>query len=457
MATLGRVIKYHTGEWGGVLQVGFLFATATFLLLLALSPRVRSRTRVFLNKHFFAYRYDYRHEWLQVIATMSTTDGTDLRARVIRVLAQLLDSRGGLLWTRERGGGYSCTASWRMDPFELDDPSSLDSLTDFLVESGWVIDLDEFRTDASSYPNLSIPSALLRHSSGWLIVPLLLDQELQGMVLLARSRTPRQLNWEDHDLLKTMGRQVSSYLALVDASKELLEARQFEAFNRLTAFLIHDLKNMVAQLTLVVSNAKRYGSRPEFLEDAVATLDNVTVSMSNLVASLRRGEPPSGQDNQPMLIGEAIGQTLSQRHDRRPVPELVAEQGDFRALADPRKLTSALDHLLQNAQEATPETGRITVTLRGTDSEVLIDMTDTGAGMDAEFVRERLFKPFDSTKGNGGMGIGAYQARQLVREMGGELSVRSKPGVGTTFTIRLPRMAPARAAAGDDVILRNAN
>jgi len=124
--------------------------------------------------------------------------------------------------------------------------------------------------------------------------------------------------------------------------------------------------------------------------------------------------------------------------DREPRPELVVEQPGLTVSASRERLVNVLEHVIRNAQDATARDGRITVRLSGTQQRALIEVADTGQGMTAEFVRERLFRPFDSTKGSKGMGIGAYQAREYARALGGDVEVESSPGRGTTFRIILP-------------------
>src|SRR5690606_3473343 len=97
---------------------------------------------------------------------------------------------------------------------------------------------------------------------------------LVGAVLLARPEIGRQLDWEDFDLLRIVGRQVASYLAEAQSQEALSEARRFDEFNRRFAFIMHDIKNLVSQLSLVARNAERHADNPEFRVDMVATLKN---------------------------------------------------------------------------------------------------------------------------------------------------------------------------------------
>ncbi|EHQ53744.1 periplasmic sensor signal transduction histidine kinase, partial [Ectothiorhodospira sp. PHS-1] len=214
------------------------------------------------------------------------------------------------------------------------------------------------------------------------------------------------------------------------------EARQFEAFNRLSAYVVHDLKNLIAQLSLVVSNAQRHGDNPAFLKDAIGTVENAVARMNKLMLQLRTGDP--GRDITPVDMGPLAVRAVAQALGRAPKPELAHNGEPIPVLADPERLLSVMNHLIQNAQEATPPEGEVRLGLWRDSRQAYLEIRDTGTGMTSEFIRERLFRPFDTTKGLTGMGIGAYESREFVRALGGDLEVWSEPGVGSRFRISVP-------------------
>jgi len=262
-------------------------------------------------------------------------------------------------------------------------------------------------------------------------------ERLVGFIVVTRSDTKPALNWEDADLLKAVGRQAASYLALLDATEALTEARQFEAFNRLSAYVVHDLKNLVAQLSLVVSNAERHLHAPGFIEDAIATVANACTKMNRLLGQLRKGRLEEG-DVHSVVLADIVHDVLRTRAGERPIPQPGALTLGVRVRAERDRLTAVIGHLVQNAQEATPAEGRVEVSVAVEGRWGVIAIADTGSGMDETFVAERLFRPFDTTKGNAGMGVGVYESREFVESLGGELRVRSGIGTGTTFQVCLP-------------------
>ncbi|MBL8362493.1 MAG: PEP-CTERM system histidine kinase PrsK [Rubrivivax sp.] len=436
MAAIGYYVRYFGGSWGRGLQLGLLFAGALALLVVMVSGSLRSRLRVFVGKHFFSYRFDYREEWLRFTAMLSgTSSPQEVSNLVIRGLANMVESPGGDLWMRTGNeDGFRQATRWNVAGVaESESPQG--SLVTFLQEQGWVIDLDEFRSSPRRYKNLALPLWLLGSANTWLVVPLVVGERLLGFVTLARPRAPMELNWEVRDLLKTASRQAASYLAQMEAAEALIEARKFEAFNRMSAFVVHDLKNIVTQLSLMLKNAERLHDNPEFQKDMRLTVESSLEKMRRLLLQLREGTPPAGGVHGVELepIIRRIARTVAAQGR-----ELEIDIGDkLSTRGHDERLERVLGHLVQNALDATPPDGRVWMKMSRRSGQVIVEVGDTGAGMSEEFVRTRLFRPFSTTKGSG-MGIGSFESAQYVRELGGSIDVDSRPGAGTTMIVVLP-------------------
>ncbi|MGD8958048.1 MAG: PEP-CTERM system histidine kinase PrsK, partial [Chromatiaceae bacterium] len=397
----------------------------------------RARTKVFFNKHFFHYRYDYREEWLRVIGLLAGRRvEMPLHERAIWALAEIVESSGGLLWLRNDKGDYRFKARFNAQYVVDATIPAAEPMVPFMEKQRWVINVDELRTAPDVYGDLSLPAWVLDNADAWLIVPLMHEERLLGFVMLLQPRAPQSINWENLDLLKTVGMQAASYLALNQAAEALAEARQFEGFNRLSAFVIHDLKNLIAQLSLVATNAARHKRNPAFIDDAVGTIENAVSKMNRLMAQLRTADI-TGARRRINLLTELQDVVLA-KSNSKPVPVLNAQASDAYVLAEPDRLSAVLGHVVQNAQDATPPDGRIELLLRVSGDQAIVEVRDTGSGMDAEFIKTRLFRPFDSTKGLTGMGIGAYECREVISALGGQVKVESTPGRGTVFRILLP-------------------
>ena len=433
----GYYIRIYGGEWGTVVQVIFLFGAGLVLMVLFFSGRVRASLRVFINKHFFHYKYDYRDEWLRFIQTLSSGQPDDrLRERAIHSIAEIIDSPGGALWMRQMNE-FVPVSNWQMTVSREARLASDHPLITFMASREWLIDIDEYERDPELYNHLSLPGWLEDMPRAWLVVPLIVHDHMLGFIVLARSPAQHHFNWEDSDLVKTAGRQAAVHLSQLEASTALAEAKQFEACNRLTAYVMHDLKNLIAQLSLVVTNAEKHKGNPRFMEDAITTVDNSVSKMNRLLVHLR-SDSVQIVESESIELCAALGDVVQTMSNGKPVPSLDCQATGILIRADIDRFGAIIGHLIRNAQDATPDEGQIIVRLFRRSDRAIIEVQDTGTGMDELFIRDRLFRPFDSTKGKAGMGIGVYEARDYVHKLGGDIEVLSRVGEGTTFRIRLP-------------------
>jgi putative PEP-CTERM system histidine kinase len=439
MAAAGYYIRLFGGTWGGVLQSAFFFGALVVLVALIFSGAVRAKLKVFLNKHFFNYKYDYREEWLHFTRTLSEGEpGVAVRERSLRAVAALVESPAAALWMREEGGPFVQVAHWN-HPIVVEPEPAGGVLSSFLRERQWVISVPEYELHGDIYGDLVLPGWFKALPNAWLIVPLMMHEELIGFMVLSRPRSERGFNWEDSDLLKTAGRQVAVHLAQIQAMEALAQSRQFESFNRFSAFVVHDLKNVVAQLSLILANAEKHKHKPEFQQDMLATVDHATQKMNRLLSQLRAGYQTAQGAGLVNLVDLLAG-VVREKGCHQPVPTLEHDGETLWVLADRERLARVLGHLVQNGIEATPETGSVRVLLEADGERARIEVRDTGKGMDQGFIRDHLFRPFSSTK-PAGMGIGVYECREYVRELKGDIQVYSRPTEGTVFTVSLPTHA----------------
>ena len=445
ISALGYYVRFFGGSWGRALQLGFLVVGLVVLGVLLFSGSTRAWVKVIVGKHFFSYRYDYREEWLRFTAMLSSRRSPqETGTMIVRGLAGMVECPAGSLWTQASPDApYTEATSWNM-PHTGGQEAADSAFCGLLRDKGWVIDLTEYRSAPMRYGDMVMPTWLLASSNPWLVVPLLVDSELLGFVLLARPRAATELNWEILDLLKTAGRQAAGYLAQMQATEALLDARKFEAFNRMSAFVVHDLKNIVTQLSLMLKNAERLRDNPEFQQDMLITVESSLEKMRRLMLQLREGATPVGAGRgvelQPIVRRlQALATSQGRKLDATKVEALATRGHDDR-------LERVLGHLVQNALDATPAQGKVWIEVERSSGQVKVDVGDTGAGMNEEFIQSRLFKPFSTTK-HSGMGIGTYESQQYIRELGGSISVRSKPGEGTVMTVLLPLFEADRGSA----------
>ncbi|WLI88929.1 PEP-CTERM system histidine kinase PrsK [Massilia sp. R2A-15] len=440
MGSAGYYMRYFGGDWGSVVQVVFLFGALVLLIGILFSGTFRAWLKVIISKHFYHYNYDYREEWLRFTGTLAQ-HGPKLGERTIEAVAALVESPAGLLWTRRDSGRFEAAANWHLAPSVASLPAEA-PLCSYLDSKQWVIELQEYRDDPSKYDHIDLPDWLLAYPRGWLVVPLIMQERLYGFMLLLQPRSAIALNWEVIDLLKIAGRQAANYLAQYDAANALMVARQFESFNRMSTFVVHDLKNLVSQLSLLMSNAERHKHNPEFQQDMIETVNFSVQKMKLLLQKLSRGVAPERHAALP--IERVLRQAVALKAAFEPRPQLTVTDPGLEVLADGERLERVVGHLIQNAIEATARDGRVDIELARAGESVRIRISDTGEGMSADFIRERLFKPFETTK-SAGMGIGMFESREYIEELGGKLEVSSTPGAGSTFHIMLPLLNHAAA------------
>jgi len=421
--------------------------TQPFLLFLAIlvvgfslsSSTRRSRMRVWINKNFFRAKYDYNVEWRNLSERLHP-GGDDFAEIATRSILPIYHATGGTCYLRDRD---QFVPRFHHGPGPMPVPiliSDYPEFTRLLEQTGWIFFPARDDVGMGDH-NETLPRQLADPESILMVLPLATGHDLLGMmVIYGNTKLAATLDFEDLDLMRMVGKQVSNFIAYQMLSDEIVIARQFDAFHQFTTFVVHDLKNLIAQQALVVENANRFIDKPEFVADAIKTIDNSVRKMTWMLSKLSQKSSVDLKSTTviPVSLDNAIRDAVNRCSSRNPVPEYHCDATGMMIEADENNLVMALTHLITNAQEACKSDGTVNVTLGRQRDFAICDITDTGVGMDAEFIKRRLFKPFDSTKKNQGMGVGAYQCKQVLSQMGGHISVTSEPGKGSCFTITLP-------------------
>ncbi|QNM83827.1 PEP-CTERM system histidine kinase PrsK [Sphingomonas sabuli] len=443
MAVLATVLKGAGGAWLQSLSAALLAAMVVAAMVLVPSQRARGWAKVKIAKHFFEHRYDYRLEWLRFTETLGDAgqDARPLGERVVKAFADILESPGGLLIERDVSGRTAVCALWNWSGRS---PDETDMAAD---EAFWASLGGEGIIELTASGSGLVPNWLVTLDQAWVGIPLIHQGAAVGLVVIGAPDYRRALDWEDYDLLKTAGRQAASAFSEAQGQRALADAQRFEEFNRRFAFILHDIKNLASQLSLLARNAERHAENAEFRADMIATLKMSIGKMNGLLARLSPQASGRGQRIQPQPLRDILASAIANRRGAHDV-RLLGDCSEW-AVVDAAGLEQAVGHLVQNAVEATGGPSGVTVRVSRSGGGVAIAIADTGSGMDAEFVRNRLFQPFASTKDTG-FGIGAFEAKGVIEAMGGRIAVDSRPGAGTTFTLHL-RAAQAPSADQRDV------
>ncbi|AIT81752.1 XrtA/PEP-CTERM system histidine kinase PrsK [Novosphingobium pentaromativorans] len=441
MVSVAQWLSYAGGDFARLIELTFLTLASAFALVVLPSRRVRGWFKVTLTKHFFQHRYDYREEWLRFTRTIGSSglEAKPLGERVVQSIADVTDSPAGLLLAPGEQGELTLASRWNWAEIEVPAEAMPLRALEVFERTGYITDLDDIRAgDDSTSPGIIVPQWLLEDRRAWALVPLVHYERLVGMVVLARPQIVRKFDWEDFDLLRVIGQQVASYLAENSSQEALAESSRFEDFHRRIAFVMHDIKNLASQFSLLARNAELHAHKKEFRDDMLVTLRNSSEKLNALIARLSRYGNGAVEKLEQVPVLDVIDAVAQRFKDNPQV--VVAERHDLIVNGNRHSLEQVLVHLIQNGLDASGPDSPVFLAVSADGLNARFEVLDAGCGMSAEFVRNRLFKPFVSTK-NGGFGIGAFEARELVRAMRGRLEVESREGLGSRFVVRVPLAA----------------
>ncbi|KPF91157.1 histidine kinase [Novosphingobium sp. AAP83] len=443
MVGAAQSLAWLGGNASQLAHLGFVFVSSVLVLAVIPSGRVRGWIKVMLAKHFFQHRYDYRAEWLRFTRTIGRAGSQTppLHERVVQAVADITDSSAGLLLVPAESGELVLASRWQWPTADVPAEALEAASVPLFEKRAFIVDLDEVRAGVDHQGEIgSLPAWMLAEHSAWALVPLLHFDRLVGLVVLGRPQVARKLDWEDFDLLRVVGMQLASYLAEHTGQSALLEASRFDEFNRRIAFVMHDIKNLASQISLLVRNAEKHAENPDFRADMLITLRNAADKLNSLLARLSR-YGTSGTERVEDIDASEVIEAIAARYNTPGLPQLYVTQSQpCQVMANREALEQVILHLVQNAFDASPEGMAVFLQVSVDGLNGIIEVIDTGSGMSAEFIRNRLFKPFVSTR-QGGFGIGAFEARELVKAMRGRLDVESREGLGSRFTVRLPLTA----------------
>ncbi|MGC9270222.1 XrtA/PEP-CTERM system histidine kinase PrsK [Acidiphilium sp.] len=433
----GTVLQRYGKDWGSVLEIALLFFGIILISVLASSGSARSRLRRTITDNFFAQRYDYRREWLRCIETLAAIEQGGLPQRVIKVLADTVDSPCGVLMLRDDSsetGLLTNAGEWNMrgptSPLDLSHPLMIRLNHDTFCSFEGDASLVSVDTTPASWLALALPDP--RSST-----PL-------GVILLGQSRSGAPLNEEAVSLLGVVAREISLMLAERRAAEALAEARRFAAAGQRFAFVAHDIKNVANQLALLVSNADHHMDDPYFREDMMATLRG---SVGKIQSMLTRLKSPEVQPPIKFDVGDRLRALYGATWSKGEIAVVLDLDDQPSEIAmDPSAFDAVINHLVDNAIDASKPGQIVSIQTEQGGGAVTITITDRGTGMSEAFIRHELFRPFISSKASG-FGLGAFQSRELVHAAGGTVAITSTVNIGTVIRLNFPLLDPALRAA----------
>ena len=356
MALAGYMINYLGGQWGSFISLLFFFLSIVVLVVLLITESLRRKVKVFIAKNFFANKYEYRDEWLNLIGKIETTNPETYYQVATEIMMSKLAVDKGAIVKQTSSHQFKMQYSERLyADSELNE--QLSKISQFCSKYNWIVDIQEYSARASDYPDLDIDIIPFLHQKISIVVPIYISKTFYGFFILAGETTP--LNWEDRDLLLAVSKQLGNFVSLHEANDQLAESKQFDAFNRMSAFLVHDLKNVQAQLALITSNAQKHRNNPEFVDDVFETITSATTRLDKVLTQLRNKQVAEASQKQ-INLNELINKVVAQRNVDLPSISIeISENIDL--LIEDETFNSVLNHLLQNAQEATSNEGWVKI------------------------------------------------------------------------------------------------
>lgn len=442
MAGAGYVISYLGYGWGTTIQLVLLVMSLVLLFALLMSNNFRTQIKIFITKHFFANQYDYRVEWLKLTKSLpsSTANIQEVYRNALFGTAQAVGYESGAI-LKCQGTSYRVLDVLQRSALNQHEEQLIKHIAKYSEQNDHLIDLDDYLVRPFNYAGLSLSKELLDQVNFNLVVGLKHDDKLWGFIFLCRQEHERvKLNWEVREYLTAVAEQVGTYIYHNEAAQSVAENAQFAAFNRTSAFVLHDLKNVLAQVDLILCNAEQHKHNPEFIDDTFDTLEHTKTRMERMLKQLTEKKSVQGHVEEGKLLSELIRSVISKQcQSLSPCPKLTVVE-EVSVPVDSEKCSNVIYHLVSNAQQATPDEGEVLVkvTISHDRQFQIVKITDTGCGMEDDFILNRLFKPFDTTKGNAGMGIGAFDAKSYMESIGGNIDVTSEVGKGSEFTLHFP-------------------
>ena len=404
------------------LSVFTISIVTTSILAIFFSRQVKS----FVREHLLAQKYDYRslwHEFNQFI--YHEDDNINHYERASLAIGSLFDVKHTALWYRRDKQDLQLCCNLLSQP----DQKGLDQLKDRLID---------YFAEHPVYIFKQHEKNLLNNVTNnfWLAAPLYKELELQGILILENPPLLSEYNDEDQQLLEQACEQANYYLLQHQSDEELSELHLFDTYHQATAYIVHDLKTLQSQFSLLEKNAEKHKNKPSFIDDAIITIKHANQKIASLLERAQTRNLPSRTK---INVADSIKKAVLQRKNYKPIPQYSYQQDSY-CLGDADELETVLINLIKNAQEACASQDKIKIQLQQHSDKIEIDIQDTGVGMSERYLQEKLFKPFQSTKGVNGMGVGLYQCHKIIQSMAGHIQVSSKQNEGTTFSIFLPNL-----------------
>lgn len=439
---IAKVVSSLGGDAAFPLKSFLVFAALTALAIVLLSDRFRSHVGRLVSRHLRRPRYDYRNVWRTFMRqTASRLSNVDYCRAVAQCVSDTMDVLAVTVWLVDEAGrqlvfGGSTKLSQAEAAALLGTENDFLGAINALRHNPVPVNLEELKVPwASGLRRLN--ERQFRQGGSGLCVPVMAGPDLLGLLLLSDRVSGVPYSIEEIELLQCMADQIGNGLLNIGLSDRLLRAREMEAFQTMSAFFVHDLKNVGYALSLTLDNLRTHFDNPEFREDAFKAIAKSAGRLDALISRL--GLLRLGHDlhTAPADLNAAIRAALASV----PFPPQATLDQDLRPLPqsefDTDQIQKVVTNLIVNALEASANRGCVRIATERRDGWLVLSVTDNGCGMSPEFIARSLFRPFQTSKSKG-VGLGLFHCKTIVEAHRGRIEVESQENKGTSFRVLLP-------------------
>ena len=442
IGVFSKIVGYFGGDSTFALK-SFVGLVSLVALAVALqSDRLRLSLRRFVSRNFQRPLYDYRTMWQKFNeGTSSRVDQADLCRSLVRLVAEMFEALSVTIWlVDDRRGSLVLAASTSLSESQSRDigpqPEDSDAVIRHFQQHSGPADIEGSRSPWATALRQWHPGEF-ENGGHRLCIPLISQGEMLGLITVGDRVSGATYSLQDFDMLKCVGDHAAASLLNIQLSQKLLQAKELEAFQTMATFFVHDLKNAASTLNLMLQNLPVHFDDPAFRADALRGISKTVTHMNHLVGRLSSLRNELKIHLVPFDLNAVVTRALETfemgsagtlQTELTPLPKISLDQDH---------LLKVVTNLLINAREAITEPGLVTVTTSQETGWQVLTVTDSGCGMTPDFLRDCLFRPFQTTK-KSGLGIGMFQSRMIIEAHRGRITVASELGKGTTFQIFLP-------------------
>jgi len=432
LGLVGEGMKYFGSGFQRALIFTLLFFAGLGLCIVLLSETAKRRVKVFIHKNFYRNKYDYQTEWLKFTDRLSSAKtGENLLNAIVSEFCDTFGMGAGALFTiNQERDLYQQSAVVALGREHITFGVE-DTVIAAMSNGEWIVDV---QNDVTAYKD-ERHRLFFSEADAHYIVPLFMNEAVDGFIVLGRPHNAEEVyTFEDLDLMRTLAKQAASALLNLRLSDQLICTREMAAIGTVSTFVMHDLKNLVSTISLLLENAQEHITSPDFQNDLLMSLGNTVIKMRTIISRLKNLPEKNSLQLAPVDLLQMAHETAAMVTGR----SLEVTRTTVIAEADREELQKVTLNLMLNAVEATEGDTPVKVEV-GENGSPYIRVKDEGCGIAAAFIQHVLFKPFTSTKKQG-MGIGLYQSRQIIEAHGGRIEVESRIDHGSEFTVWLPKI-----------------